>query len=236
MTRPHAFDRLALSWPPSLLFGVGAGIGALMTVLGHSLWAIVLSIAVGIAFAMATSRSPLYSPHNWDQRDLYSGAASWFLVGGMLFWMLISSPLLDGSVVMGTLVGLLVAVFFTLVARYSHLLTAFGGRRHARGILATDVTVTQEQIAIAHRHTEMLSVLLSLGAVEGVRVRTRLLAHALNTSAPAALREAREPQAAGLLYTSAVDAGGDEGKIFMALTAEGVHALDRTAQAAPPHA
>ncbi|WPF65605.1 MULTISPECIES: hypothetical protein [unclassified Corynebacterium] len=136
----------------------------------------------------------------------------------------------------GLIAALFVSIFFTLLNRYSHRLVAHNGRKHAREVLEKEIEVSEEQIKASQQHRELLSTLYTLGAVEGVRVRTRLVAHALNTNATMVLRTAREPQAAGLLYTSAVDAGNDEEKIFMALTAEGVHALSRATQATPQRA
>lgn len=235
MTRAHAFDRLALPWSLSLLVGVGLGSAEFLTTTDHIGWAMILYAIALIVFVVFTSRSPLNSPHNWDQRDIYSSAASWVPAGVMLIWMFIF-PIVGHTLIIDLLISIVVAVSFALMARYSHRLTAFPGRKHAREVLAKDVTLTEEQIDAARQHVDLLSILYTLGAVEGIRVRTRLVAQALNTSATMILRDTRDPRSAGLVYTSAVDAGDDEGKIFLALTAEGVHALARITQATPQRA
>ncbi|KQB85043.1 hypothetical protein [Corynebacterium oculi] len=235
MTLTRAFDRLSLSWPLSLLFGAGMGLAFFLSTIDLPLWGFAVLLLSLMPVITIVHRSPLNSAENWDHRDTYSNKTTWLYLIPTLTWIFVV-PLFSGSLTAGTIIGVIAFVFCTLLARYSHRLAGATGRKHAQEVLAKDFTVTEEQIDMAREHLEFLSTLHALGAVEGIRVRTRLVAYALNTNATMTLREAREPQATGLIYTSAVDAGSDEGKIFLALTPEGVHALSRATQATPQRA
>ncbi|MEJ4100675.1 hypothetical protein V5S96_09960 [Corynebacterium mastitidis] len=232
MTPTRALDRLALPWPLSLLFGAGMGLSCFLTTIDRPLWSMVPMILAAIPVIAAAQRSPLSSTSNWDHRDLYSSKTSWLYLIPLLLWIFVV-PLAPETPTTGVIVGVLAFALCVLLGRYSHRLAGADGRRHARELLDKDVAISEQQIDLAREHRDVLSALYALGAVEGIRVRTRLAAHVLNTNATVTLRKAREPQSAGLLYTSAVDAGDDPDRMLIALTPEGVHALSRVTQAAP---
>ncbi|MGV0358937.1 hypothetical protein [Corynebacterium mastitidis] len=232
MTPTRALDRLALPWPLSLLFGAGMGLGCFLTTIDRPLWSMVPMILAAIPVIAAAQRSPLSNTNNWDHRDLYSSRTSWLYLIPLLLWIFVV-PLFPETLATGAVVGVLAFAFCVFLGRYSHRLAGTDGRKHARELLDKDVALSEEQIDVAREHRDVLSALYALGAVEGIRVRTHLAAHVLNTNATMTLRKARKPQSAGLLYTSAVDAGDDPDRMLIALTPEGVHALSRVTQGAP---
>ncbi|KQB86942.1 hypothetical protein Clow_01153 [Corynebacterium lowii] len=192
------------------------------------LWAFIFFAVVIALTVFSLRRAPFSRSDNWDQRDIYAHGGWSFT--GFMFLVLVSRHFIPQNLTSAAIIGIIVAVASTFLMRDGYRVQASVGRRRAKELLQEEVELSQEQIDAARMHSEVLGVLYTLGAVEGVRVRTRLVTYAMGTSLRKLRPEIQKLREEGLITTSAVDAGDDEERVFLALTPKGLHAYDQASR------
>lgn len=223
-----------LSWPQALVPGVGLG---LLTTFAHlgllvptitvaALTLVVLLIwrprelsLFNSGYEAVDSRSDDY-PTRYYWAPLIPPAVT-FLAGFAL------DPLPMNPVFAGTAYGATAILSTTWMCRRIGGQMARVGARRARKILAEPglAGITSERLDAAEHHRGLLTALLGVGAVDGLRMRLWKLAEVMGREPAELLADARELRNRGVVGISTIDAGDDIGRQLLELTPTGVRVL-----------
>ncbi|AGF73195.1 hypothetical protein [Corynebacterium halotolerans] len=226
--------QLNLTWPQALVPGVGLG---LLTTFAH-LGLLVPTIAVAALtlvvllvwrpeeLSVFNSGYEAVDSRPGDYPTWYYWApvippAVTFLAGFAL------EPLPVAPVLAGTTYGAAAMLSMTWMCRRIGGQMARVGARRARKILAEPGLdgLTRERLDAAEHHRTLLTALLGVGAVDGLRVRLWKLNEIIGTDQSDLLTGARELRRHGLVGISTIDAGDDVSRQLLELTPTGVRVL-----------
>lgn len=223
-----------ISW--SLALGLGAVTAAAVTLFQLELL-VAGFIAVGVLAVLGVgllARRPRRFRHGFEMRTTsdadYPQSAYWlpFLPAGVvLLGSLGLEPAESDPAFAVPAYAAVMTASFTWAYRRSGAETRRVGRRRARVALekADFSEATASRLDATESHREVVTALLSLGAVDGIQVRVWRLADELGCGVDALRERIRALSRHQVVRTSAVDAGDDPGRHLVELTPVGVRTV-----------